>query len=82
MRKVNVTISYDEEKLKALRWYLQQKGVQLEDELIQAVETMFSKNVPASVRSYITREPEAGGDRETPKPQRKNPASKEVTDNV
>ncbi len=80
MKKVSVTISYDEEKLKALRWYLQQKGVQLEDELTQAVETMFSKNVPASVRSYITRDSDVTADGDAPKPQRKNTAPKEVTE--
>ncbi len=81
MKKVNVTISYDEEKLKALRWYMEQKGISLEDELSKSVDTLFVKNVPASVRSYIMRDPEAGGDGETPKPQRKNTAPREVTDN-
>lgn len=80
MKKVNVTISYDEEKLKALRWYMEQKGISLEDELSKAVDTLFVKNVPASVRSYITREPDAGGDGDAPKPQRKNSAPKEVTE--
>lgn len=81
MKKVNVTISYDEEKLKALRWYMEQKGISLEDELSKSVDALFAKNVPASVRSYITREPEAGSDGDAPKTQRKNPAPKEVTDN-
>ncbi len=81
MKKVNITISCDEEKVKALRWYLDQKDIQLEDELSKAVDTLFVKNVPANVRSYIMREPEAGSDGDTPKPQRKNPAPKEVTDN-
>ncbi len=80
MKKVNVTITCDEEKVKALRWYLDQKDVQLEDELSKSLESLFVKNVPASVRSYIMRDPEAGGDGETPKPQRKNTAPKEVTE--
>lgn len=38
MKKVNVTISFDEERLTALRLYLEQKDLQLENELTKAVE--------------------------------------------
>ncbi len=57
MKKVNVSIPYEEEKLIALRWYAQQKGVQLEEELTRTMDNLFAKLVPASVREYITREP-------------------------
>ena len=36
MKKTNVTISFDEEKLTALRLYMEQKDLQLEDELTKA----------------------------------------------
>ena len=38
MKKTNVTISFDEEKLTALRLYMEQKDLQLEDELTKAME--------------------------------------------
>lgn len=53
MKKVNITISYDEEKLNALRLYLEQKGVHTEDELSKALDTLYSKTVPAGVREFI-----------------------------
>lgn len=68
MKKTNLTVSYEEEKLKALRWYLEQKGTTLEDELIKAVDTLFQKNVPANVRNYICKDEDAP--MEAPKPKK------------
>lgn len=56
MKKISLTVSYEEEKVKALRWYLEQKGTKLEDELVKSVDTLFHKNVPANVRSYICKD--------------------------
>lgn len=73
MKKLTLTVSYEEEKLKALRWYLEQKGTTLEDELIKAVDTLFQKNVPANVRNYICKDEDAPAVPETPKPRRYRP---------
>ena len=59
MKKINLTVSYEEEKVKALRWYLEQKGTKLEEELVKAVDTLFNKNVPANVRNYICKDEDA-----------------------
>lgn len=75
MKKTNLSISYEEEKVKALRWYLGQKGFGLEEELGKALETLFQKNVPANVRGYITREPETASDGSEPKTHRQKPKS-------
>lgn len=75
MKKTNLSISYEEEKIKALRWYLGQKGSGLEEELGKSLETLFQKNVPANVRGYITREPEAASDGSEPKMRRQKPES-------
>lgn len=71
MKKVNITISYDEEKLNTLKVYLQDKQVTVEDELVKNLDTMYQKMVPASVRDYFIKR--AGGtvDKPAPKP-RKN----------
>ncbi len=53
MKKTTINISYDEEKLNALKIYLEQKGSQVEDELIKELDTLYSKNVPANVREFI-----------------------------
>lgn len=53
MKKATITISYDEEKLNALKLYLGQKEMQPEDELTKALDVLYSKVVPANVREYI-----------------------------
>lgn len=53
MKKTNVTISFDEEKLTALRLYMEQKDLQLEDELTKAMEGFYGKHVPSNVREFI-----------------------------
>ena len=52
MKKANVTVSYDEEKLAALRLYLEQKGLTVEGELRTAVEALYAKAVPGNVREF------------------------------
>ncbi len=53
MKKVTINISYDEEKLSALKLYLDQKQTQVEDELTKALDALYSKNVPAGVRDFL-----------------------------
>lgn len=53
MKKVTITLSYDEEKLSALKLYLGQKEQSLETELTAAVENLYLKAVPANVRDFI-----------------------------
>lgn len=53
MKKVSVSVSYDEEKLSTLRLYLEQKGMQVEDELTKSLDTLYAKNVPAGVREFL-----------------------------
>lgn len=42
MKKIAVSISYDEEKLSALKLYLSQKNMQIENELEKALDTLYS----------------------------------------
>ena len=53
MKTVTITISYDEEKLAALRLYLGQKNQTVEEELIAAVDSLYTKTVPGNVREFI-----------------------------
>ena len=63
MTNTSITISFDEEKLSALKMYLSQRGVQVESELERSLETLYTKTVPAGVREFI--EMKSGN---TPKP--------------
>ena len=53
MKKATITLSYDEEKLAALRLYLEQKGQTVENELVASVESLYAKTVPTNVRDFI-----------------------------
>lgn len=53
MRKASVTVSYDEEKLEALKKYLARKDIDVEDELVKSIDTLYNKNVPSAVKEYL-----------------------------
>ncbi len=53
MKKAAVTIQYDEEKINALRLFLPKKNIDLEAELIAAIDKIYARHVPPEVREYI-----------------------------
>lgn len=54
MKKISVSVSYDEEKLSTIKLYLEPKGIHVEDEIINLLDTLYAKNVPSSVREYLS----------------------------
>ena len=53
MKKTTFNISFDEDKEAALVLYLLQKGTTVETELEKALDTLYTKTVPAGVRDFI-----------------------------
>ena len=53
MKKTTFNISFDEDKASALVLYLSQKGTTAEAELEKALDTLYTKTVPAGVREFI-----------------------------
>lgn len=53
MKKATITLSFDEEKLSALKMYLAQKNAQVERELEKSIDALYAKTVPAGVREFI-----------------------------
>lgn len=53
MKKTNITITFDEERLSALKMYLEQKGQTVEGELENMLENIYAKTVPVGVREFI-----------------------------
>lgn len=53
MKQGNLAISFEEEKLAALRRYMDKKELDLEAELTDALTKLYEKYVPAPVREYI-----------------------------
>jgi len=62
MKKATLQISFDSEKLGALKQYMAKKEASIETELDDVMQKLYEKHVPAPVREYIesrTEEPEA-----------------------
>ena len=63
MKKTAIQISYDAEKLGAIRQYMNKKDTELQTELEDVMHKLYEKHVPAPVREYIENresdEPEA-----------------------
>lgn len=69
MKKAMITISYDEEKLEALKMYLEEKSMDLDTELIRTIDTLYTKKCPfggqgisgQEIQGCLTKE-ESGGE--------------------
>ena len=53
MRKVSVTVQYDEEKLKTLKLFLEKKSIDINDEIIKFIDSLYTKQVPAQGRDFF-----------------------------
>ena len=53
MRKTNVSIIYDDEKLNAVKMYMEQRDLDFKEELEKSVDALYTKYVPANVREFI-----------------------------
>ena len=53
MKQINISVSFDEDKLKALNRYMSKKDMTVDAELTDALSKLYEKYVPAAVREYI-----------------------------
>lgn len=53
MKKATICISMDEEKLSAVRMYLEKKNVDLDETMAGQLEKLYEKFVPLNVREFI-----------------------------
>ena len=53
MKKYSVSFEYDEERINALKKYLEGKDSNLETEIFKVVDNLYNKTVPAGVREYL-----------------------------
>ena len=79
MKKDQINIAYDSEKLSALKMYLGQKNTTAEKELQKALDALYGKTVPAGVREFIALR--TGAELPTEK-KKKNVAPSAVADNA
>ena len=53
MKQEIISISMDAAKLRATKKYLEKKELSIEKELADALQKLYEKHVPATVRDYI-----------------------------
>lgn len=80
MKKTTFNISFDEDKAAALVLYLSQKGVTVETELEKALDTLYTKTVPAGVRDFIDMKSGTVSSSAVPKPRKPKPPKAEHTE--
>ena len=71
MKQANIQITFEEEKLRALRRYIAKRDSTLEAELQKAAKRLYEKVVPAAVQEYIS---DCTQDDPVRKPQKKSEA--------
>ena len=74
MKKTSVSIIYEDEKLNAVKMYMEQCDLDFKEELEKSVDSLYAKYVPSNVREFIdmkelqTKPPKP----KKPKPQEEN----------
>lgn len=70
MKKTSVSIMYEDEKLNAVKMYMEQRDLDFKEELEKLVDSLYAKYVPANVREFIDMK---GLQVKTPKPKKPKP---------
>lgn len=65
--KNTITIALDDNKIAALKMYLEQRNSSLDEEISKFVEQLYGKTVPQNVRDFIEL---TAKQKNTPKPKR------------
>lgn len=53
MKKVNITIAFDDEKLDALEFSLRKENATVQSRMDEALKQLYEKTVPEPVREYL-----------------------------
>lgn len=72
MKKVTVSIQFEQEKLRAIQFYAGKKDSTLEEELDDIMQKLYEKYVPAQTREYIESMADTA-ERPRPRPSRAAP---------
>ena len=76
MKKTNISIMYDDEKLNAIRLYMSQRDLDFKEELEKSVDSLYEKYVPTNVREFIDMK---GSQVKPPKPKKPKIESEDKT---
>ena len=67
MRIINVQVAYDEEKLDALKVFLDEKGKTLDGELTSMMDALYERTVPQKVQFFIEKKNRTDLEKQKPK---------------
>ena len=67
MKKVNITLAFDDERLDALEFSLRKENTNVQSRMDEALKLLYEKTVPEPVREYLD-------SKATPAPKPKRPA--------
>ena len=76
MSKTEIKITFDEDKLEAMHYYLAKKNTSPQKELTAKLEELYGEYVPADTREYLEHKTGSSG---AARPRAKRPASKAPT---
>lgn len=57
MKSITVKLNIDPQKYEAAQQFMEEKGLNIEEELSESVDKFYLKYVPAPVRKYIEKSP-------------------------
>jgi hypothetical protein len=75
MKKANITLKMEAQRLEATKRYMEKKDVSIEQELGEALQKLYEKHVPAAVREYIDETADSMPDPKAKKQKEKNNAA-------
>ena len=61
MKQITLQISYDEEKMSALKIFLAERDTTIEDEIVSLLDVSYKKNVPTQIREFIAKRTQSEG---------------------
>lgn len=72
MKRDIITVSLEAEKLRAIKKYMEKKDADVQEEMVDQLQKLYEKYVPANVREYIDEREEDEGKNNKPKQRFKN----------
>ena len=70
VQKVEITLSYDDERVEAMEFYLKKEDSTVQKKMEAALGQLYETLVPEEVREYIDRKTVQARPKRTPKPSR------------
>lgn len=59
MKKVSITVQYDEEKFSTIKICMENKGLNINNEIVKFIDSLYTKQVPAQVRDFFNMKAES-----------------------